>query len=77
MENSQITLILSSAFLTLVCAILSSTTPSQIDEGFNFHKFQLQETLNDLNYRFNRANLKKINWTIEETITFSYFHKLN
>lgn len=56
MENSQITLILSSAFLTLVCAIISSTIPSQNDEGFNFHKFQLQDTLNHLNYRFNRAN---------------------
>ena len=56
MENSQITLILSSAFLTLVCAIISSTIPSQNDEGFNFHKLQLQDTLNHLNYRFNRAN---------------------
>ncbi|MGF1490338.1 MAG: hypothetical protein ACFBSE_24880 [Prochloraceae cyanobacterium] len=49
MENSEISLILSSAVLTLICAILYSTTPDRNNPNFNFHQLQLQEHLNNFN----------------------------
>jgi len=43
MENSQINLILTNLFLTLICALVSSTVPVHNEDRFNVDSFRLEE----------------------------------